>query len=148
MSNQILALVVLPAIGIVCANSALLFLKMREQLGFPDHQVLKRRRLPSDANSRGGPFYILFGAMTGSCVALSHGLQPTTFFLIASSCSLGGLIISKQRVLKLGEAYLKRAYTHAHAKEYAAAIQDAMRHHDVVVDTATRPKSLLEQQRN
>ena len=149
MSNPILSLFILSIVGSVCANTALLSLKIRERFGFPDHQVLKRRRLPSDATSRGGPFYILFGAIVGSCAAISHGLHLTSFLLIASSCTLGGLIISKKRVLKLGEAYLKRAYENVHAKEYAATIQDAneasrcgYRYHEEAQDLVRATKEL------
>lgn len=125
MSNPILSLLVLSTVGCLCANSALLSLKIREKIGFPDHQVLKRRRLPSDATARGGLFYSLFGVFVGICVAASHGFHLTSVLLIATSCTIGGLIISKNRVLKLGEDYLKRAYENAHSKQFAAAIQDA-----------------------
>ena len=149
MSNPILSLFILSIVGSVCANTALLSLKIRERFGFPDHQVLKRRRLPSDAGSRGGPFYMLFGAVIGGCVALSHGLHLPSFLLIASGCTLGGLIISKRRVMKLGEAYLKRAYENVQTKEYAATIQDAneasrcgYRYHDEAQDLVRATKEL------
>lgn len=120
-----LSIIILATIGCVCANCSLLTLKVREQFGFPDHQVLKRRRLPTDPNARGGLFYSLVGFTAGSGVAIIHGFHIFGVLLTVSTGLIIGYVISKRRVRCLGEQYLKRAYDNIHAREFAAAIQDA-----------------------
>lgn len=123
--HMFLSILILATIGCACANCSLLSLKVREQFGFPDHQVLKRRRLPTDPTARGGLFYSLVGLVAGSGVAIIHGFHIFSVLLTISTSLLIGYVISKKRLYCLGEQYLKRAYENIYAHEFAAAIQDA-----------------------
>jgi hypothetical protein len=125
MSYALISFVALMLVGCICANGALLSLRVRERFGFPDHQVLKRRRLPADSTSRGGLFYSLVGLCAGTGAALVHGFDLPSCLITATGSLLAGYIISQHRVRELGEAYLKRAYENVHACEFAGAIQDA-----------------------
>ena len=125
MSYALISFVALASVGCIFANGALLSLRVRELFGFPDHQVLKRRRLPEDSTSRGGLFYSLAGLCVGACASLLHGLDFPSCLITAAASFLAGYVISQHRVRELGEAYLKRAHENVHACEFAGAIQDA-----------------------
>ena len=125
MFQLFVAIVGMSFVGAASAHISLWVLRIREIFGFPEHQVIKHRRLPSDYAARGGYFHSIVGSAIGISCVLVVGVQSLFVVPVVLASVFAGWVISRKRLRVLGESYLKRAHTRIHVQDFAGAIQDA-----------------------
>lgn len=125
MFQLFIAVVGMSFVGAASAHISLWVLRIREMFGFPEHQVIKHRRLSTDSAARGGYFHGVVGCCIGVSCVLVVGVQSLFVVPTVFASVFAGWIISRKRVRLLGESYLKRAHARIHVQDFAGAIQDA-----------------------